>query len=70
MRGLHALYMRPWLTAPPTATDKWRVIPMDVEDAFATDSRDGYRNCAAEGYACKVRVRGSRIVFFPLGSEM
>ena len=36
------------------ATDKWRVIPMDLEDAFATDSRDGYRNCAAEGYPCKV----------------
>jgi hypothetical protein len=31
------------------------VIPTDLEDAFATDSRDGYRNCAAEGYACKVR---------------
>ncbi len=35
------------------ASDRWAVIPMDLEDAFATDSRDGYRNCAAEGYPCK-----------------
>jgi spore coat protein CotH len=35
------------------ATDTWRVVPLDLEDAFATDSRDGYRNCAAEGYPCK-----------------
>ncbi len=38
-------------------SDKWVVIPQDLEDSFATDSRDGYRNCAAEGYACKVRQR-------------
>ena len=44
----------------PPAADKWRMIPMDVEDAFATDSRDGYRNCAAEGYACKVRRNAMR----------
>ena len=34
-------------------TDRWFVIPQDLEDAFATDSRDGYRSCAAEGWPCK-----------------
>jgi len=32
---------------------RWFTIPEDVEDAFATDSRKGYRNCSAEGWACR-----------------
>ena len=34
-------------------TDRWSVIPMDLEDAFATDSRDGFRDCSAQGNSCR-----------------
>ena len=44
---LHQVY------AHERVSDRWSVIPMDLEDAFATDSRDSYRDCSAQGNSCK-----------------
>lgn len=35
------------------ADGRFRVIPTDLEDAFATDDRAGQRDCAAQGWPCR-----------------
>ena len=32
---------------------RWQVVPIDLEDAFATDDREGKRDCEAEGASCR-----------------